>query len=92
MYARWENNGRGYEYTLAFDGNGAASGKMSAQTKRYNGTVYTLPSNGFKWPGHTFLGWSPDPNADTPTWTNRAKVGNLAAESGQLVTLYAVWR
>lgn len=92
LYARWENNGRGYEYTLAFDGNGAASGKMSAQTKRYNGTMYTLPSNGFKWPGHTFLGWSPDPNADTPTWTNRARVGNLAGKEGQTVTLYAVWK
>ena len=92
LYARWENSGRGYGYTIAFDGNGAASGKMNPMTGRYNGVMYTLTSNAYKWPGHTFLGWSLDPDADTPTWTNRAKVGNLAEAQGRTVTLYAVWK
>ena len=92
LYAKWSNNGRGYEYTIAFNGNGAASGRMNPQTKRYNGILYTLPSNSFRWSGHTFLGWSLDPNAETPMWTNRAKVGNLAETQGKTVTLYAVWK
>ena len=92
LYARWENGGRGYGYTIVFDGNGASSGRMNPMTGRYNGTVYTLSSNGFKRPGYTFLGWSLDWDGDTPTWTNRERVGNLADRDGQTVTLYAVWK
>lgn len=92
LYAKWAAGGKGYGYTIAFDGNGAASGKVNPLTKRYNGVVYTLPGNGFKYPGHTFLGWSLDPEAVVPTWKNRAKVSNLASAEGETVVLYAVWK
>ena len=92
LYAKWENGGRSYGYTIVFDGNGASSGRMNPMTGRYNGAIYTLNANGFRRTGYTFLGWSLDPDADTPTWTNRARVGNLADREGQTVTLYAVWK
>ena len=92
LYAKWASGGKGYGYTITFDGNGAASGKVSPLTKRYNGTVYTLPANGFKYPGHTFLGWSLNPEATAPTWKNKGKVSNLAGFDGETVVLYAVWK
>lgn len=92
LYAKWGSSGRGYKYTIAFDGNGATSGRMSPLTSRYNGTRYTLTANAYKRTGHTFLGWSLDKNAQAPMWKNKASVGNLATENGQTVTLYAVWK
>ena len=89
LYAKWISK---VSYTIAFNKNADdAKGTMKSLTKRANGTLYTLTANAFKRTGYTFLGWSLDPDAVEPDFLNKAKVGNLADQSGEIVPLYAVW-
>ena len=92
LYARWDGGGRGYRYSVVFDGNGATYGRMNPMNGCYNGIQYTLGSVGFLRTGYTFQGWSLSKDARIPDWTNRAAIGNLADRDGQTVTLYAVWK
>ena len=85
LYAMWKAN----SYQVAFDANGG-TGTMKAQTMTYDKDA-ALTAGSFKRVGHTFVGWSTDPNAVTPQFANRQKLRNLTAESGGIVTLYAVW-
>ncbi len=87
IYAKWY--GTPVKYTIAYNGNGAASGSMKAQNTSC-GKELTLTKNAFKRPGYTFLGWSTDPKATEPEFTNKQKVSNLRSTGGT-VTLYAVW-
>lgn len=87
LYAKW--SGTPVKYTIAYNGNGATSGSMKAQSTSC-GKEVALTKNAFKRPGYTFLGWSTDPKATEPEFTNKQKVSNLRSTGGT-VTLYAVW-
>ena len=94
VYAGWT----AHKYTIKFDGNQGyvptgsietVQGSMNDQGRVYDdGTK--LPDVGFTWQGHTFLGWSTNANATTPTWENKS-TANITADDNATVTLYAVW-
>ncbi|MDW2995647.1 MAG: InlB B-repeat-containing protein [Alphaproteobacteria bacterium] len=75
-------------YTVRFNSNNG-TGTTKTQSFSYDGVARALTANTFSYAGHTFLGWSRDKDATTPTYTDRQSVKNLAT-SGE-VTLYAVW-
>ena len=64
---------------------------MFSSSHVYN-TDKNLTLNGFTRSGYDFLGWSTDPSAITPTYTNGQSVKNLTTVNNGTVTLYAVWR
>lgn len=74
-------------YTVHFDANNG-SGTMSDQSFTYD-TADNLTANAFTRTGYTYLGWSTDPDAAAPTYTDEQNVINLAPSG--TVTLYAIW-
>lgn len=73
-------------------------GKTASQTQTYDSAA-RLTGNGFTWEGHTFLGWSKDPNATVATWKDgdfasdsKTSKGGLTVNSNETVTLYAIWK
>ena len=84
--SKWKAN----KYTIKYNANGG-SGTMNSQSATYDQNV-TLNSNKFTKTGYTFLGWSEDSSATTPTYTDRQTVKNLSATNGATVNLYAVWQ
>ena len=89
LYAKW--TGKAAVYTIAFNKNGATSGKMASMTKRSCGTGYTLTANTFKRTGYRFIGWNTAPDGSGVAFANKAKVGNLCTVNGGTATLYAQW-
>lgn len=75
-------------YTVEFDANGG-SGTMQPQDFVYD-TAQDLDPNAFTRTGYTYLGWSTDPNATTPTYEDKQNVSSLVPSG--TITLYAVWR
>lgn len=90
LYAYWIADGRDI-YRIAFHGNGATGGRMSLMECAFH-TTYTLQANAFTKAGYTFLGWNTKPNGTGNAYADRASVRNLAARSGETITLYAQWR
>lgn len=88
FYAKWEAN----KYTIAFNGNGSTSGKMSSLTSRKYGKTYQLTANKFKKKGYTFAGWNTKKDGSGKTYKNKEKIKNLTSKSGGKVTLYAQWK
>ena len=88
LYARWQ----AHTYEIRFQAGEGAAGATKPMLRLSCGKSYTLTANRFKYPGHTFLGWSLDPAATAPTWKNRAKIRDLTIQDGEIVTLYAVWK
>lgn len=87
LYAKWEL----IRYSIAFDGNGAVSGKVDALLNCvYNGE-YMLPENQFEKTGYVFLGWNTAPDGSGTFYQAGAIVKNLTDKSGDTVILYAVW-
>jgi hypothetical protein len=76
-------------YSVTFDGNGASSGAVAAQSLSYDQPA-TLPSNTFTRPGYSFGGWSTSATG-LPTYSDAANVVNLTADQGATVALYAFW-
>lgn len=74
-------------YTVHFDANGG-SGTMSDESFVYDQSK-ALTANAFSRAGYSFLGWSKNQNATSPTYTDEQVVTNLATSG--TVTLYAVW-
>ncbi len=71
-------------YYVFYDANGGR-GAPGYQKNPYDLTI-TLSADRPVWEGHTFLGWSTDPNAPVPEYTPGEEV-NVNAD----LTLYAVW-
>ncbi|MBR6060748.1 MAG: InlB B-repeat-containing protein, partial [Spirochaetales bacterium] len=84
--AQWTPN----TYTVVFDANGG-TGEMSNMSMTYDVSA-NLMANVFTLSGHTWLGWSTDPNvAFISEYNDEQAVSNLTAVQGNTVTLYAVW-
>lgn len=87
LYAKWTNGNT--KYTVAFDGNGATSGKNSVKALSF-GQDLKLTNMSFKRTGYQFLGWSTDPKAKEPMYLVGQTVHDLT-DKAETVTLYAVW-
>lgn len=87
LYAVWQAN----SYTVKFDGNGAGSGSMEAQTFSYD-EEKALTKNGFVRGGYTFMGWATDSQAASWVYTDGQMVENLLSEHQGEMTLYAAWQ
>lgn len=87
LYAKWKAK----TYSIAFDANGG-TGTMETLAKREYDKTYSLPENAFKRKGYHFLSWNTKPDGSGITYENLAKVKNLTASSGAVVTLYAIWK
>ncbi len=88
LYAVWQQNT--YSHTLYYDANGG-SGAPSTQssTNTSNTHSFTIPSVIPKKDYHTFLGWSEDRNAISPSYYSGDRI-SVSANSSR--TLYAVWQ
>ena len=87
-----------YSLTKSSETTQIVSGSTASQSQTFDKAV-ALTANGFKWEGHTFLGWSTDKNATIATWKdgntasyNFNTTGGLSSTDKDNVTLYAVWR
>jgi uncharacterized repeat protein (TIGR02543 family) len=69
--------------TVTFDGNGATSGSMLAQTAR---SATNLTSNVFSRNGYTFGGWATSPSSTTVAYADAASYPFTSS-----TTLYAIW-
>ena len=88
VYAKWTMN----KYNIAFNGNGATSGKMKKQTGIGYTTTKTLAANAFKKKGYSFTGWNTSKDGSGDSYANKAKVKRLSDTNKATVTLYAQWR
>lgn len=89
--------------TLIYHPNGATSGTKQTETLRVGEneseatfTIKTDVALGFKHENGTFLGWSEDSKAATPTYKFDASKGTftlakISVDKDETVTLYAVW-
>lgn len=85
LYAIWSKS----SYEVTFDGNGASGSKKTADLKY--GQNDNLPTNTFERPGYTFIGWSENPDAVKPKYTDQQTVNTLC-DAGQTYELYAIWK
>lgn len=81
IYAKWTPN----TYTVIFDGNGATTGSMAAQTFTY-GISQNLNTNTYERNGYNFLGWSTSSTATSATYTDKRSIS-----VSEDMILYAVW-
>ena len=77
------------QYGKKVDGNGA-SGSKKTENLAYGKDVQ-LPANSFQRAGYTFIGWSEDPDAIKPKYTDGQTVNTLC-DAGQTYELYAIWK
>ena len=82
--AQWTAN----KYSIAYDPNGG-SGKMNATPMVYD-EVGVVATSTFTYPGYLFAGWATNATGEVVYGAGQA-VSNLSAQSGGVVTLYAVW-
>ncbi|MBR2466395.1 MAG: InlB B-repeat-containing protein, partial [Clostridia bacterium] len=85
IYAVTANN----TYTISYFPNGAP-GKTVTSSHTY-GVNKALSPNTFTRSEHVFLGWSTDPKAKAPTYTDTQPVINLTSVNGGTYELYAIW-
>lgn len=85
LYAIWGKS----SYDISFDGNGASGSKKTASMKY--GKDDNLPANSFQRAGYTFIGWSEDPEAIKPKYTDGQMVNTLC-DAGETYELYAIWK
>ncbi len=82
--AQWEAN----SYTIKFDGNGAESGEMTAQTFTYD-KAENLKANAFKKTGYKFTGWKDEKGT---IYSDKKEIKNLTSENGKVFTFTAQWK
>lgn len=80
-----------YLYTIKFDGNGAAKGKMSEKACAA-GQKEKLSKNKFEKKGYTFAGWNTQPDGKGTFYEENAYAKNLTKKADEVVTLYAQWK
>ena len=87
-FAGWATSANGeavYDYNVTFDGNGATSGSMEAQSIAYDSSA-NLTANAFTKTGYSFAGWATSANGNV-VYTDTASY-TMTTEGA---TLYAVW-
>ena len=89
-YAKW----KAHSYVLKFRGNGSTGGSMAAvQSRKHSyGSAFTLPSNRYSREDYSFAGWNTKADGSGTNYSDGAKVKNLTAKNGAVVTLYAQWK
>ncbi len=87
FYASWSP----IAYSIAYDGNGATDGTVSALTGCEYDTAYTLAENNYVKTGYTFAGWNTKADGSGKTYADKASVSNLSVVDGEEITLYAQW-
>ena len=87
VYAKWSV----HKYNIRFDGNGATNTTMNSMTNKEYGKAYALSNNTYKRSGYNFIGWTLTADGSGEIIKNKAKVSNLSADNGAVVTLYAQW-
>lgn len=75
-------------YHVTYNGNGATSGSVAAQTTNV-GTATTVAANSFAKTGYTFAGWNTAANGSGTAYASGSTVPSQTA--GTTVTLYAQW-
>ena len=78
-----------YTYNVQFDGNGATSGTMNAQTLTYD-KEEELYANGFARAGYDFVGWNVAADGSGQGYLDKESVENLRNEPG-IYKLFAIW-
>jgi uncharacterized repeat protein (TIGR02543 family) len=86
VWARWT----AHTYRVAYDGNGATSGKTDTSNHVY-GVDEALTPNGFTRTGYDFAGWATALGSSTVVCGDKESVKNLTAVNNGIFTLYAVW-
>ncbi|MEE3403951.1 MAG: InlB B-repeat-containing protein [Acutalibacteraceae bacterium] len=81
LYAVWTAN----DYEVTFDGNGATSGSMQAQTFKF-GTSENLTANAFTKTGYSFAGWAESASGEA-AYADKQEY-TMSTEGA---TLYATW-
>ena len=94
LYAVWESGtvkpvSPTEGFTIRFDANGGVGTMQDQVVER--GVSTPLAANAYTRKGYTFLGWSMDYTDVNASYTDGARVNDLA-ESGKTVTLYAIWK
>ena len=87
LYAQWKP----IVYTIAYDGNGADSGEMTAQSGCNYDVEYSLSSNTYVKEACDFASWNTEADGSGTSYADKATVKNLTAANGATVTLYACW-
>ena len=77
------------EYSIIFDANGGY-GKMKSIICKID-DVCSLMENKFTKEGYTFVGWS-QTDEGTADYKDKDEIQNLSSKSGEIITLYAVWK
>jgi hypothetical protein len=89
LYAVW-SSGLTQPLIVAYNGNGSTGGTVPGPSGPYpSGALVTVLDNtgNLIKPGHTFLGWSPNSVATSPTYT----AGSTFNIQNNSVILYAIW-
>ena len=81
LYAVWTAD----DQTITFKANGGVGDDTTQVAKSDSSTV--LNSNAFTRPGHTFVGWSLDPDASEATYLNQEEITWFKEDT----TFFAIW-
>ena len=85
LYAQWTP----IKYNVVFNSNGG-SGTMTNQEFTFD-AAQALTENNFTREGYTFNGWNTESDGSGTSYTDQARVTNLADTADVTVTLYAQW-
>ncbi len=86
LYAQWKP----FTYTVKYNANGG-TGATADSVHSYD-SEKALTKNGFTKKYYTFTGWNTKPDGSGNPYADEAKVKNLTAENGKVITLYAQWK
>lgn len=79
-------------YTIIYDGNGAATGTMDAQTCMIDGFTFSLSKNAYTRENYTFTGWNTMSDGSGTFYRDEAKIYPLTETDQAEITLYAMWK
>lgn len=90
-YAYWEEK----KYTLIYDGNcdGQCNVNIPTETLTFSQEdkkISSITPDANSWPGHTFLGWSTNQNAESASYSPGSNI--VLPEDKNTITLFAVWK
>lgn len=88
LYAKWS----AIAYSVEFDGNGVAVGKMAPMNSLKYDLCYKLKKNTYKAPnGKQFKGWNTKKDGSGQSYKDQETIMNLKDKNGTKIKLYAQW-